>query len=482
LGFREPPTRDLVTKLLNCTAEEWFSLSEELLNACLFSHRHEGQPWFHERRRRILWDLVLSGEERQSTATKILGWLFPVDGTWSSVSVLDAETAAAMCAIVPDFRSRAGVEAAMALSGKQLATLFALMELMEPRHGQSQAEPHFVDSDSVLEEARLLLGEEGDYVEALEGLISDGLIYVASNDRASIVTLTVPSREALAVLVGRQITQLGRLPVNRVASVLFEALLRPALVGFVNSVYGIGRPNPASMQRDLDRVPRERIYVPSQPSLLTRGMWGSRTFYLAADFHDDESRDAAATMVRSIDTEVVGERFRPALVLVAPSTPLPGSRFVHAVAAVSGRERSDGEFEIPSRRSELAAQELLEAKLQMREFIRARATYPELVVAGMEEVHGYALSADPDGSYLLIEYAAEEAEVRFVRERPRADWWSDPLFPVRVIDEMGLPVRSRVVHVEAGSSFDRGDLPMSVASEFRKRVREYNRSQREPIC
>ncbi|GAB3881505.1 P-loop NTPase family protein [Terrabacter terrigena] len=479
LGFPDRPPTDLILAVLEIDGSSWRTVEEELVDARLLSGPYGGNRWFHERRRRVLWDSLLTSEERSELADIILTAL-PASGDDSKfISFFEVTAAAELAPHSLHFKNHPGVPAVLGLGTAQLAMLYSLIELSDHGSDVEDGGPAFIATEAILEEARAFAPRSGDLIADLERLMEASLIYVASNDRASIAALTLPSHEAYVLLLGRHVAEFGHAPTARIASAIFDFAFRPALSAFTFTVYGIGKPSLAKMHGDLKGIPREEYAIGRQPSLLVRAKWGSRDFYLAAEFEREASRDAALRELKSIPSLLWGEPLALKTLHSAPGQPHPDARFLDAAASLAAEAPWRSTF-APSSPRALDPLEAAELRLGIIEHIRSRASAAELVAVDLDEPRVIAVRVHPNGGEMRIEFSSPTPRVMIVE-----DWdltFDDPLFGIKALQNLDLPPSAALNHVsESWSRAARRDPVVEVVMDYRERMRSFNRLQCERV-
>jgi hypothetical protein len=359
LPFDIPLSIDIITAITGIDANAWSTVENRLREARIYCATGSGRFWFHERRRQILWNDLLTQDQRRAVAERVAPVLSEIgksgDDRVDEVLAPLADMAALASVYTRSFQD---VQDVLDLKTGEVATLFALLELLEP----PGEEPAFIDSDDLLSYRRALFPGLADAVPSLETLVRSGLVYVASDENASIATATIASAEAFTVLEGRFVREFGRLPLARAASAIFEVGLRRRLGPFKIVQFGIGRPTIHTLVRNL----------PSGPPLLVMfAEIGIRHFYLGASFDDEESRDAAIERVKAEPIRVFDEGMEVRYLQPHPGAPIPAQRFSIALREVfllsSSRTLATGALDHEA--SVIAAAQI---RLEVYDFVRSR--------------------------------------------------------------------------------------------------------------
>ena len=478
LGFPDPPTTAFICALLQTDEASWRTTEEELINSRTFSSRASGSGWFHDRRRKALWDGMLTPHERQEIADRVLSTIAEETESEAYISFFVVTASAALAPFSSEFRRLPGVIDVLDVSDAELAVLYSLIELMDGEGSKSDgSEPRFVDTEALLSDARAMFAQEQDLIPVLEKLVSRDLIYVASNNHASITTIRVPSAQSYRVLLGRHVLRFGRAPQSRIATAIFEVAFRTAAGAFTHAIYGIGRPTLRHMQDSLNRIPRETLRYPRPPSILLKARVATRDFYLAAEYEDTPSRDKAIRGLAHPPPDLWGDPLAIDVVRGNPGDPFPDERFVAAAAAVSGAG-SWFASHAPDAVDSLSHTDASELRLAMSEHIRDQASEAELLAVGLDQERGYAIWHD-EGSNIRIEYVGGGAEVREFSGFGEMSW-NDPLFVIKAMHKLNLPPEAIVTNVHYSVGRGRLKDPVAeVALNYREKMRSFNRDQQE---
>jgi hypothetical protein len=293
-------------------------------------------PWFHDQRRRLL--------RQQVPDSMVVPCLKAAAAQLSALSrAPDAPPDALIqYADVRDDLRNLGVadpelSAVAELDDDALAVLGALIELTD---GNSRA----VDGEKALLYARQAFGIHSDPADALEHVAAAGLAVTASDDSRTAVVVQFGSVEASLYANGRIGSRLGRMPIARIASAVFNGRLKDPLRSFESAWYGIGDPPLSELaRRSVDmqiRPPGTQQVRPDRrkgPSLLINGQFGETPFYAIAAYANRQDRDGALAKLQGLRTEpVFGRPVELTSVVEQPSSPLPARRLVRAFERALG--------------------------------------------------------------------------------------------------------------------------------------------------
>jgi hypothetical protein len=400
-GFEDAPDSEERNAVLPMSPQTWLAIRAELVDAKVFmrSVHDDVEPWFHERRRHVIWLEILNGRDRRQTADQIVGALSALVVNGDLHGPTTVLTMARLATLAVEALSREPViEEVLALSPGALALLASTSELLEP--GEDRV--GFVDVSLVLAHAFRSFADSGDALLALEELRRTTLAYFHSGRGVAIMTTTFPSRTVAAIVYGRVLATFGRMPVHRAASAAFEIALRPLLEGFSNCSYGNGAPNVASIYAELSQFAGSRAPV----ALHWRGQFGFRELHMTATFETADARDLAVRRLEGLQSVVLGEQIATQLVTPLPLTPVPSHRFVAAFGelvenrrpAIGGRPLyASDPFDVGL---------LAVAKVAAFEAVRERLSLVERIAAGMSRHLAIAHSRSPDGSWSYAEIDA----------------------------------------------------------------------------
>jgi len=191
--------------------------------------------------------------------------------------------------------------------------------------------------------ARQVFRRSGDLKTALARVSEASLVATASALNQIGVVATFGSVEAFLYANGKIGARLGRLPIPRVASLVFSARLSSALEPFASATYGVGDPplgELAKLSVDLQVRPQHTQLVrPGRkgPSLLVQARFGDTPIYAAVAYEQQQERDTALSRVQALTPEPVsGRPVEITVVTVQPDAVLPSLRLVRAFERALG--------------------------------------------------------------------------------------------------------------------------------------------------
>ena len=292
-------------------------------------------PWFHDQRR-----LLLRQQIPDSTVVPYLQAAGAQLSALAQAAEVPADTLIQYADISDSLVSLGAadptVSAVAQLDDDALAVLGAVIELTD---GSSPG----VDGEQALLYARRTFRTSGDLLAALREVSAAGLAITASNQNQTVVAANFGSVEAWLYANGRIGTRLGRMPLPRIASLVFYARLSDPLGSFASVVYGVGDPPLGELaKRSIQlqvRPPHVEQVRPGRkgPSLLLNGLFGDTPFFAAVAYENPQHRDAALSQVRALPAEpVFGRPVELTSVATQPDAPLPARRLVRAFERALG--------------------------------------------------------------------------------------------------------------------------------------------------
>jgi hypothetical protein len=293
-------------------------------------------PWFHDQRRRLLRQQVpddalvgyLQAAGTQLTAIARTATNVPADTLVQYADISD--TLVSLGAADP------AISAVAQLSDNALAILGAIIELTD---GSTQG----VDGESALLYAQQTFRLSGDPTAALNELSAAGLAITVSNQYQTVVAANFGSEDAWLYANGRIGTRLGRMPLPRIASLVFQSRLSGALGPFSSAGYGIGDPPLGQLAKQSVqlqvRPPHGQQLRPGRkgPSLLLNGLFGDTPFHATVAYENPSERDTALAELKTLPPEpMLGRPVVLTAVATQPDAPLPARRLVRAFERAFG--------------------------------------------------------------------------------------------------------------------------------------------------
>ena len=333
-AYADQPPPDRLLSLLDVDETTWFEMRDRLVRCRLFATVVAGKPWFHELRRRAIWN-SLDSIERSTAADRAIANLEDEFDQSRSPSALVALTAIAKDS--PRVQADTMSSYALAATTAEVIVAASILELAENPNIDTQPQISAVIGDSLLVYAQKVFGTSSDLLPALKKLADKDLITIAGNQSATVVIPRFNKLTAM-ILAGRSGGELGRLPIPRLASNIFRTVIAFRLGEFLNAQYGLGSPSIAQMAASIGLDPRSgtQFLLPTRrpPTLLSRGMIAGQPFYLSATFPRDDGRDQAAERIDGLVQSFMSERFCITDVVKIPTCRVPSRRFLRAVSLI----------------------------------------------------------------------------------------------------------------------------------------------------
>lgn len=190
------------------------------------------------------------------------------------------------------------------LDDDALAVLGAIIELADGSNS-------VVDAGNALLYARQTFRARGDLPAALSRTFAAGLAVAVSNADQSSAGAKFGSAEDKLYVTGKVGARLGRMPLPRIASLVFSSRLSAPLGAFESVNYGVGDLRLGELAKRSVRLqtgnPGTQRFRPGRkgPSLLLRGLFGDTAFFAAVAYEKQEDRDVALSSLRALPAEPV---------------------------------------------------------------------------------------------------------------------------------------------------------------------------------
>ncbi len=410
----DPLPEALLIQFLGIDEASLGQATDELVAARFLLTQVGGRPWFHERKRAFV-RTKLSPAELDSAATRAAETVF------SALLETDAGEplfVSAFARLAEDARSLRHedlqLDAAISADDAGLAVLAALVELETP--GDRGA----AEADQVLRHARRFTDAPLDPVATFASLESAGLVVTASNDYA---TALVPmlTGKAIAYVVGAAYMRLRRRPVPQLSMLALHTALKPTLGNFASARFGMGRPSLGGLARTAGGSSPEPMLGMTKPDrdnpgchTLARGAYANRPIWLIATYDDPDERDRAASVVRSVDTELIGERLIVNDVFAHPLEVVPDQRFVNAASRLllpvsTVHIRETGDIRLP-----------LEQPIDLDSYYELRVETAKLVSRLASKTERFAIELDEPFSLYWDEAQRSRIECTVYGEAEKA--------------------------------------------------------------
>jgi hypothetical protein len=454
-----------VENYTNTSAVRWANIEDSLWRCRFFVASADAQRWFHEQRRRILWEEVLSDEQRRVARDRLRTYLEDRIGADPSQSELLVQFAA----LIGDSAERnklSGTAATLAtLDRSRIAVMAAAYELTE-----ATASPSGMKLDGLLAHARRTFGAEVDLRPALEELFALGTLSAvqAGAGRVNVIAHW-DSPDAELVVRGRAAAELGRTPIAGLASSVFAIALRPSLDQFTWGHYGAGSPrwdSLSAMARHPARIPGApvQIYWTPPPGLLYRSTLDGAPLYGAFVFASEEARDAAYSKLAGLDANVSGKALSIERVLKYPMPRVPHGLLTRALKLLRAKQ--------PWRGEDIGIDEWMQQHAAALSAVRDSLTEDERIAADLEQPVGIA--------YRAIDRSSQWLYVRGREGVKRLKWPDGNASPYGMLDlEVAADLKAHETVDQAGyrtGNFDRDPIAEAVTHVV-GRILAFNRSQ-----
>jgi hypothetical protein len=473
--FADPLPREHLLAFLELDAPGWGDIEDRLWRARIFSVEVNGQRWFHEQRRQYLVREVLGAAERTEANARAAQILYDLVEA-GAVERL-GELATVVAAADPLLQADSQLAAAVGLARDELALAASLIEILEPTSDRP-----VVHGDLLLEYARSVFSATGDLIEALRRLGQRDLVVVLEESGVAVVVPYWRSGLTVATVGGRAGRELGRLPVPRVASAVFELQVQPQLGPFSKAHYGLGYPSMgklSEMAMELRRPSQPPVIRRTDPgsNLLVRGNYAGREFYAAVTFSSSSDRDTAREHLRGLSGEILGQRFEVNDMLSHPVDPVPSRRFLQAAERLTGKALGTA---LPSRMVSLeleepvALEDALRRKAAALHAVRERSSVLERMAIQLDEPIGYAYSSESDSFYEVEIHGGREG-VEELRDHPIVRW-DDPYSLFRLVQILELRPDERIVHtnLRLGRAPSQKDPVVDVLTSLHRKAVQFN--------
>jgi hypothetical protein len=403
---------------LEMDSASWTDTEGSLIDSHIFVPGNP--PWFHDQRRLLLRQQIQDGD--------LVPYLKAAGAQLSALAQATEAPADTLIqyADISDALISLGAadpppSAVAQLDDDALAVLGAIIELTD-KSNQS------VDAEQALLYARRTFGTHGDLPTALSRVTAEGLVITASNEYKSVVAANFGSVEAWLYANGRIGARLGRMPLPRIASLVFNSRLSGALGPFASAIYGVGDPPLGELaKRSVElqvRSPRIQQLRPGRkgPSLLLNGLFGDTPFFAAVAYENLEERNAALSGMQTLPTEpVFGRAVVTTTVTAQPDNPIPPRRLVRAFERALGFSIGNmtNSFDTTVQGPKITSHDAIEQRLGALNLLASLSSERERQVTGHNAPqYGLLRWAAPDGDGELTAVVANAHGVIPLAEVP----------------------------------------------------------------
>ena len=336
--FEQPLPARVLQQACGLSAAQWGAAVERLNRGRIFSTVVNGAPWFHPRRRQAILD-ILGEDEREELAAAARR---AIDAEMDYLKEIaapeltaDIATFARLSMTTLDDETRTAAE----LDRQQLAVAAATIDIFEPNSHPPRA-------SHVLQHARDFFDGQQGLIPALEALVMSGLVAWEGDEQfGGFLRPNFQTDTARAVMQGRALQELGRIPLPGLVSSVFELALAPRLAPFINGIYGSGVGTMREFVETAEVLARDR-----NAPIMGRG----RGYFLniRARFHGRpsatmrfatvEDRAAARAGTEGLQLQVFGDTLEVYDVVCHSHEAVAAERFVGAIERVLGTRLRSG--------------------------------------------------------------------------------------------------------------------------------------------
>lgn len=335
-AFTDPPDEAIILGVLGVDAAEWAVRKRRLVDARFLVSTVYGTPWFHELGRRLLWDGVLSEDQRTTSAMSAVRTLLDHVGSAERIRLSYCIDLARLIPLSTEsLDAHVGARNVLDLEPDHLAILAALEELTGTDN------PSGLIGD-VVSHARRRFPTQGDLYNAAEDLGERNLVVMAQNENEQALVPSWGSAEARALGLGRIVNVFGRAPIHEIASAVLQGVVLPHCGPFHVASLGSGYPTLSELSRQMRDRQYDRegnhVSVHDRPGIILRASLGSLEFGGAITFNDRPNRDEALVALTGEQApgRVFGERWVQEVYSWPQPEPLAARRFIDAATLVTG--------------------------------------------------------------------------------------------------------------------------------------------------
>ena len=368
-------------------------------------------PWFHELRRREIWNNLLSPAQKDDAESRAIEFLAPLLALPEPEPenlvefALLAANRSELLESDPQFRAAAEV------SSDGVAILASLIELRTPG-------PTAVTTETALAYARQVFGAPGELLSLLEELAERQLLVLRSDQYRSNVSLMPMSIDAEHLIEGRAASELGRMPVSQVATKVFEDRLRSPLSPFKSIEYGAGHPDVATLSRmgvESQRTnPDGSIQFGRKgPNALIRFRVGNLSMFASAAYVSEEDRDGAIRRISEFEGTIGDDAIEVRDAIKHPMLAVPAFRFLNACEVIRPgipMNSIHGLFNVPSDSQNRSLDDEMLVRATTLEAVRQSSSLEERYAYGLEDPIGYVYVGDNHSSLVARVVGRQGAE------------------------------------------------------------------------
>ncbi|MHC3470073.1 hypothetical protein ACYF6T_15300 [Streptomyces sp. 7R007] len=470
-AFIEPPPHEqLIREVLEggMSGVQWEGIQARLQQSRIFATEVGGVPWFHEARRRCIWE-SLSAQTKQDVADRavdvILSLFRDTGNTELLVNLAFIGTASSK--IQEDSRASYLCRAKL----DEIALLGALLELAEPVNEGPSPETPTAWGASVFDYSRQAFMPDINATSALNDLSAVEIIFEAQNENASVL---VPRLTELAyfIALGRAGAELPRFPMARLATVIFQHAIAPRVAGFATCNYGIGKQNLLKAIVDGRRAysaectRAQRLIKPYTDAVFLRALVEQQPFYAYATFPDVEQANRSAEVLNLVGGDYWGLHLDLEWVQQLPAEKIRSGRFLNALERLHFKQR-DG----------LSYLQNVTKKADLLRHVRANLNRLERGVLNLEESISYIVM-ETDGHAMLVEVTGRGDGVISLPASAFSDFsFTGPYRWAALKETLNLKSGERADHVTIQTASATYGEPKKILEELANKAKAYNRYQ-----
>ncbi|MFJ8488998.1 ATP-binding protein [Streptomyces sp. NPDC094038] len=465
-----PPHPQLIGEVLGegMTGVRWDGIQARLQQSRIFTTQVGGVPWFHEARRRCIWE-SLSPQTKQDVADRavdILLTLFRDTGN-SELLVNLAFIGAESSKVQED--PRAGHLCRATLD--EIALLSALLELAEPANEGPSPETPTAWGDSVFDYSRQAFMQEVDTTAALGNLSAAEIIFEAQNENVAVL---IPRLSELAyfILLGRAGAELPRFPMMQIATVIFQHAASPRMTGFITCNYGIGKQSLSKAIGDgrkayaAERTRSQKLIKPYTDAVFMQASVEQQPYYAFATFPDADQATRSAESLKLASGDYWGLHLDVDWILQLPAGKIRSRRFLNALERLRFRQREG-----------LSFQQNVTRKADFLRHVRASLNRLERAALELEEPVSYVV-IERDDHVMLVEISGRGDGVTSLNSSTHSEFiFSGPYRWAALKSMLNLQPGERTKRVTTQAMGATFDGPKKILERLGTRAKTYNRHQ-----
>lgn len=467
-AFIDPPNQEQIVSILGngMTAVHWEGVSSRLERSRIFTTSASGIPWFHEVRRRCIWE-SLSAPIRREASDRAVSFILT-----SFRETQEPELLVNLAIIASDSSEVENDPRAKHLSQATLdevALLSALLEIAEADKASPSPELPTAMGDSVLDYCRLTFMADIDALPALERLRLAEIVIVAENDNAAVL---IPRLSELALLLalGRAGAELARFPMPAIASVIFKTVISPRLHSFVTCSYGVGYPRLVKIINNGTRAHRierpEHPYGRSTHAVFLRASIEQQPFYAYSTFPDVETATRSTQDLAGAAGRHWGLRVDIDWLLQLPTERIRSERFANALKRIRFTPRPG-----------LSFTNEVSKKAELLRYVRASCNRLERAALDLEETTSYFV-LEKEQHTMVVEVTGGGDGVRKLDTSAPDDYnFTGPYKWANLKRKLNLSSGERTSNITFGSGGAISNDPKKIIEGLATKAREYNKHQ-----